>query len=57
MQAVVDDLERVAISSLPLKRDPDIYQPRNSSGLEAAEALAAHFGKEPPPLTVRPDQF
>jgi eukaryotic-like serine/threonine-protein kinase len=61
MQAVADDLERVArgvaISSLPLQRDPDIYKPRNSSGLEAAEALAAHFGKEPPPLTVRPDQF
>jgi serine/threonine-protein kinase len=57
MQAVVDDLERVAngvaISALPLKRDPDIYKPRNSSGHEAAEALAAHFGKEPPPMTTR----
>jgi len=55
MQAVVDDVERVAnggISALPLKRDPDVYKARNSSGREAAEALAAHFGKEPPP-TVR----
>jgi serine/threonine-protein kinase len=57
MQAVSDDLERVAsgaeISALPLKRQPDVFRPRNSSGREAAEALAAHFGKEPPPMTVR----
>lgn len=57
MQAVVDDLARVAngaeISSLPLKRDPDVYKPRHDSGREAAEALAAHFGEEPPPLTGR----
>jgi eukaryotic-like serine/threonine-protein kinase len=57
MQAVLDDLERVAngvgISALPLQRDPDVYKPRNSSGREAAEALAAHFGKEPPPATAR----
>ena len=58
MQAVLDDLERVAngllISALPLQRDPDVYKPRNSSGREAAEALAAHFGTEAPPLTARP---
>jgi serine/threonine-protein kinase len=51
MQAVADDLERltngIGISALPLKRDPDVYRPRNSSGREATEALAAHFGKEP----------
>jgi serine/threonine-protein kinase len=57
MQAVLDDLERVAngveISELPLKREPDVYRPRHSSGHEAAEALAAHFGAEAPPMTVR----
>jgi serine/threonine-protein kinase len=59
MQAVLDDLERVAngspISELPFVREPDVFRPRNSSGREAAEALAAHFGEEPPPLTVRFD--
>lgn len=60
MQAVLDDLERIAtgalLSDLPLKRDPDVYKPRNVSGREAAEVLAERFGAEPPPpLTVRFD--
>jgi eukaryotic-like serine/threonine-protein kinase len=53
LQAVLEDLERVAegreISELPLKRDPDVYKPRNVSGREAADALAVRFGAEPPP--------
>jgi serine/threonine-protein kinase len=59
MQAVLADLERVtenaAISDLPLTRMPDLFRPRHTSGLEAAEALAAHFKTEPPPATVRYD--
>jgi eukaryotic-like serine/threonine-protein kinase len=53
MQTVVEDLDRVAagrpISPLPLAREPDVYKPRNESGREAAQALAEHFGTEPPP--------
>jgi serine/threonine-protein kinase len=60
MQAVLADLERVAngapVSALPRAREPDVFKPRNTSAREAAEALAAHFGKEPPPpATVRYD--
>ena len=59
IQAVLSDLARVAesaeISELPLVRMPDLFRPRNTSGLEAAEALAAHFKTEPPPATVRYD--
>ena len=53
MQAVLDDLERIAaggdIAELPLKREPDVYKPKNSMGRVAAESLAAHFGTDPPP--------
>jgi serine/threonine protein kinase len=56
MQAVLDDLERVAsgapISALPLQREPDLFRPRQDAGLEAAEALAAHFGTQPPPASA-----
>ncbi len=60
MQAVLDDLARHAagedISALPLKREPDVYKPKNLSGREAAESLAAYFGTEaPPPPTSRFD--
>jgi serine/threonine-protein kinase len=59
MKAVLDDLERVVtgaeISSLPLRREPDLFKPKNSSAREAAEALASHFGQEPPPPTARLD--
>jgi serine/threonine protein kinase len=60
MQAVADDLVRiingVAISELPLQRDPDVYKPHNQHGLEAAGVLAERFGTEaPPPATVRWD--
>lgn len=58
IEAVLYDLERVAngaeISRLPLVREPDLFKPNNSSGREAAAALAAHFGTEPP-STVRHD--
>ena len=57
MQTVLDDLERVIngapISALPLKRVPDLFRPRQAPGQEAAEALAAHFGTEPPPASSR----
>jgi serine/threonine-protein kinase len=53
MQAVLDDLERIAaganISELGLKREPDVYKPKNQMGRVAAETLAAHFGTDPPP--------
>jgi serine/threonine-protein kinase len=53
MRHVLEDLESIAaggeISELPLKRDPDVYKPRNSLGRQAAESLASHFGTEPPP--------
>jgi hypothetical protein len=60
MQAVADDLVRIvnglAISELPLQRDPDVYKPHNPRGLEAAGILAERFGTEPPPPpTVRGD--
>ena len=60
MQAVLDDLGRIAaggeISELPLRREPDVYKPKNLSGREAAESLAAYFGTEaPPPPTSRFD--
>ena len=59
MDPVLADLERVAngeeISDLPLERAPDVFRPRNTSGREAAEALAARFGSEPPPMTERYD--
>jgi serine/threonine-protein kinase len=60
MQAVLDDLERIAagseISELPFKREPDVYKPKNTMGRAAAESLAAHFGTEaPPPPTSRLD--
>jgi len=52
MRAVLEDLECVAngtpISDLPLQREPDLFKPRQASGREAAEALAAHFGKDRP---------
>jgi serine/threonine-protein kinase len=51
MSAVLHDLECVAngteVSALPLQREPDLFKPRRHSGREAAEALAAHFGKAP----------
>jgi serine/threonine-protein kinase len=53
MQTVVEELDRIALGRpiipLPLVRQPDVYKPRNESGREAAEALASHFGTEPPP--------
>ncbi len=53
MDAVLADLERIAsggeIAPLPLERDPDVYKPRNHRGRAAGDALAAHFGAEPPP--------
>jgi serine/threonine-protein kinase len=56
MQAVLDDLDTIAGSSSeavrespPLAPDPDVYQPRNQKGRDAAEALAHYFGTEPPP--------
>jgi serine/threonine-protein kinase len=64
LDAVLDDLERIEkgldISELGLRRDPDVYKPRNVSGREAAETLAVRFGAEPPPPpTVRfdPESF
>jgi serine/threonine protein kinase len=60
MRAVVEDLDRIvagqALSLLPLVRDPDVYRPRNETGLQAAQYLAKRFGTEPPsPPTVRFD--
>ena len=59
MDRVLADLEWVAngeeISPLPLERAPDVFRPRNTSGREAAEALAVRFGSEPPPMTERYD--
>jgi serine/threonine-protein kinase len=56
MQAVLDDLLTIAGSDAgemtdapPLAPNPDVYQPRNQKGRDAAEALAAYFGTEPPP--------
>ncbi len=58
MDAVLADLDVIAgarpdagaeISALPLRRDPDVYKPRNQRGQDAAESLAAYFGTEPPP--------
>jgi serine/threonine-protein kinase len=50
MQAVLDDLECLVrgapLSLLPLRREPDLFKPRQPSSREAAEALAAHFGKD-----------
>lgn len=62
MPAVADDLERVAngipISNLPLVRDPDLFKARQSSSRAAAEALAAHFGRDAPsdPHAERPER-
>ena len=60
MQTVVEDLDRIAagqeISPLPLVREPDVYRPRNQTGLQAAQFLAERFGTEPPsPPTSRMD--
>lgn len=59
MAAVLADLELIRggnheIASVPLAREPDVYKPRRQNGYEAAHALAAYFGAEPPPpATVR----
>jgi serine/threonine-protein kinase len=38
-----------AVPHVPLAKFPDVYKPKNPSGREVAQLLAARFGADPPP--------